>query len=218
MPSRNASKNSQRWWQTSSQWESIGLAVLLTIACVVGRLLLDQPNFKPSMAAAILAGAVLTRWRLAVMVPVVSAMATDLILGTYELPLMVAVYACMTLPVFWFRAIEPLTAWLLPFAGKDSRAKRTPSLVLDLALLNLGSVVAAIVFYTVTSFVVWSATPWYPDGFGGLSLAYWNAIPFLRWMIQGNLVFLNSLAIVWLVYRTALATVPTNDAQPVLPQ
>lgn len=218
MPSRNTVMNSRRWWQTSSQLESIGLVVLLTIACVIGRLVLDQPNFKPSMAAAILAGAVLSQWRLAILVPVVSAIITDAILGTYEMPLMISVYLCLTLPVFWFRMVQGLATEHVPAGWLGSRRGGVRQLVIELGLLNLGSVLAAVVFFVVTSFVVWIATPWYPSGFAGLSQAYWNAIPFLRWMIQGNLLFLNALATAWLTYRAVSLWALENDAQPALPQ
>jgi len=218
MPSQNTSINSRRWWQASSQLESIGLAVLLTVACVIGRLVLDQPNFKPSMAAAILAGAVLSQWRLAMLVPVVSAIITDMILGTYEMPLMISVYACLTLPVFWFRMVQGLATVHVSVGKHGSSWARVRQLAIELGLLNVGAVLAAVVFYVVTSFVVWSATPWYPSGFAGLSQAYWNAIPFLRWMIQGNALFLNALATAWLTYRAVSLWALENDAQPALPQ
>lgn len=216
MTTRNESPKTHSLWQTSSVWESVGLTVALTVACIVGRLYLDQPNFKPSMAAAILAGMALSQWRLAVLVPLLSAIATDMILGTYELPLMIAVYACSVLPVFWFRVVEATGSM-----GEVGSQRRTTvgRMVLDLGIMNLGAVLSAFVFYGVTSFVVWSSTTWYPAGFEGLSQAYWNAIPFLRWMIQGNLLFLNALAIVWLTYRViSVRSLPINDAQPVLPQ
>ncbi|MBL8888737.1 MAG: hypothetical protein JNL67_02080 [Planctomycetaceae bacterium] len=209
-------QNSTAIWQTSTGWESVGLAVALTVACIVGRLWLDQPNFKPSMAAAILAGMALHQWRLAVFVPLFSAIVTDMFLGTYELPLMIAVYACSVLPVFWFRVVEAVR--IFGDHGSQPRAMAV-RLGLDLGMMNLGAVVAAVVFYGVTSFVVWSATPWYPAGMEGLTQAYWNAIPFLRWMVQGNLVFLNALAAAWLAYRAlSMLAVRANDAQPVLPQ
>lgn len=216
MTTRNDFQKTRSLWQTSTALESVGLAVALTVACIIGRLCLDQPNFKPSMAAAILAGVALSQWRLAVLVPLLSAIITDLILGTYELPLMIAVYACSVLPVFWFRVVEAARSFGSVATLRQTAAGR---LALDLGVMNLGAVFAAIVFYVVTSFVVWSATPWYPAGSSGLAQAYWNAIPFLRWMIQGNLLFLNSLVVVWLAYRViSVHSVPVNDAQPILPQ
>lgn len=90
-------------------------------------------------------------------------------------------------------------------------------MAIELGLLNVGAFLAAILFYLITSFVVWSGTPWYPSSFAGLGQAYWNAVPFLRWMIQGNVLFLNALAVAWLSYR-AVAALPIKNAQPALPQ
>jgi hypothetical protein len=218
MTTKNSAGKTHRWWQITSQLESLGLTMVLIVACIVGRLLLDQPNFKPSMAAAILAGAILGNWRLALLVPVVSGVATDWILGSYELPLMFAVYACMAVPVFWFGMMASLLDRLTALSTNSTVGQGIRCLG-ELVALNLGSVLAAVVFYLVTSFVVWCATPWYPDGIAGLGQAYWNAIPFLRWMIQGNLVFMNSLVIAWVGYRACsdLALVMKN-AQPALPQ
>ncbi len=219
MTSPHPSCKIRDWWRVTGTSESIGVILILIVACVGGRLLLDQPNFKPSMAAAILAGAILGNWRLAILVPLVSGLATDLILGTYELALMAAVYVCLALPVFWYR-------WVRSFTERYSRVRSNSTVAkfvavgCELVALNIGAVLSAIVFYLVTSLVVWCATPWYPTGIEGLSQAYWNAIPFMRWMIQGNLLFLNVLALTWLGYRAVSewAWSVDNDAQPVLPQ
>lgn len=210
------SSRSVGWWQSSGQLESITVAAILIFASIAGRLLLDQPNFKPSMAAAILAGAILGNWRLALSVPLVSALVTDVVLGFYEGPLMVAVYVCLALPVFWHPWIQPLVDRCFP-NSRDHGIGTVRRMAIELGLLNVGAFLAAVLFYLITSFVVWSGTPWYPSSFAGLSQAYWNAVPFLRWMIQGNLLFLNALAVAWLSYR-AVAALPIKNAQPALPQ
>jgi hypothetical protein len=189
---------------------------LLIAASVLGRLWLDQPNFKPSLAAAILAGAILRDWRLAVAVPFASLALTDGFLGVYEWPLMVAVYACLTLPVFWSRATEGATRWLCERLGA-SRFGGARSLV-ELVGLNVGAAVSAVLFFAVTSWVVWTSTPWYTPDWTGLSQAYLNALPFLRWMLQGNVLFLQSLLVVWLAYRAAVIGLGANDVRPALPQ
>ncbi len=219
MTSPHPSCKIRDWWRVSGTSELIGVILILIVACVAGRLLLDQPNFKPSMAAAILAGAILGNWRLAILVPLVSGLATDLILGTYELALMAAVYGCLALPVFWYRWVRSFSERYIRGRSNSTVAK-VVTVGCELVALNIGAVLSAIVFYLVTSLVVWCATPWYPTGIEGLSQAYWNAIPFMRWMIQGNLLFLNLLALTWLGYRAASewAWSVDHDAQPVLPQ
>lgn len=210
------SSRSVGWWQSSGQFESLAVAAILIIASIAGRLLLDQPNFKPSMAAAILAGAILGNWRLALSVPLVSALVTDVVLGFYEGPLMVAVYVCLALPVFWHSWIQPLVDRCFPTC-RDHGIGTVRRMAIELGLLNVGAFLAAILFFLLTSFVVWSGTPWYPSSFAGLGQAYWNAVPFLRWMIQGNVLFLNALAVAWLSYRV-VAALPVKNAQPALPQ
>lgn len=204
------------WWQAQTSAETVLVLAFLIIASVLGRLWLDQPNFKPSLAAAILAGAILRDWRLAVAVPFASLALTDGFLGVYEWPLMVAVYACLMLPVFWTRLTDSGTQWLSQRLGAG-RSVAIRSL-LELIRLNVGAAVSAVLFFAVTSWVVWTSTPWYSADWAGLSQAYLNALPFLRWMLQGNVVFLHGLLVVWIGYRAAACAVGANDVRPALPQ
>ena len=215
-PIRTEATTTRAWWQAQTSAESALAMALLISASVVGRLWLDQPNFKPSLAAAILAGAILRDWRLAVVVPFGSLALTDGFLGVYEWPLMVAVYACLTLPVFWTRATESATRALLDRSGWNRSPVARP--MLELIRLNAGAAVAAVVFFVVTSTVVWTSTPWYSQDWAGLSLAHVNALPFLRWMLQGNVVFLHGLLLVWLGCRALAGLAGANDVRPALPQ
>jgi hypothetical protein len=88
-----------------------------------------------------------------------------------------------------------------------------------LVFLNLGAIVSAVGFYLATSLAVWAVTPWYSGDAQGLWQAYLNALPFLRWMLQGNLWFLNLMVCVWAAYRLGAWSLSLrHDAQPALPQ
>jgi len=213
------------WWQVSSRTEGIAVVVGLTAACALGRFLLDQPNFKPSMAAALLAGAILRDWRLAILVPLVSLSLTDWWLGSYEWPLMATVYVCLAAPVFWSRWLDGYFArgrWEVSTADRKTVAGAGPagprpawlSAVGRFLGWNAGAVLGAIVFYLLTSWVVWASTPWYDPTWAGLLQCYAAALPFLKWMLHGNLVFLNSLLVVWLAYRFAATLTTRAVARP----
>lgn len=215
-PNQTDAHATPAWWQAQTSAETVlAMAVLISVS-VLGRLWLEQPNFKPSLAAAILAGAILRDWRLAMVVPFASLALTDGFLGVYEWPLMAAVYACLTLPVFWTRLTESTTRWVSDRCGQHHSAMVRP--LVELIRLNAGAAAGAVVFFVVTSAVVWTSTPWYSQDLAGLSQAYINALPFLRWMLQGNVVFLQGLLLLWVGYRGLACFLVTNDVRPALPQ
>ncbi len=215
-PNQTDAHATRAWWQAQTSAETVLAMAVLIGASVLGRLWLEQPNFKPSLAAAILAGAILRDWRLAMVVPFASLALTDGFLGVYEWPLMVAVYACLTLPVFWTRTTESATRWIIDRCGRQHSGMARP--LVELVRLNAGAAASAVVFFVVTSAVVWTSTPWYSQDWAGLSQAYLNALPFLRWMLQGNVIFLHSLLLLWVGYRGLAGVLVTNDVRPALPQ
>lgn len=156
----------------------VAVAAALCLFAVACRFWIDVPNFQPMMAVAMLAATWIRDWRWAVMVPALSLVLSDLWFGSYELPVMIAVYGCMVSPVLWVRMT-------------DRSPARNP--LLRLLNWNLGGVSAALLFFIVTNFVCWAATPWYPPTWAGLMSCYWAAIPFLRWMVLGNLFFVTTL-------------------------
>lgn len=161
--------------------------VVLCLVAIAGRLLIETPNFQPLIATAILAGAIVGNWRSAIFVPLAAMGLTDIWLGGYELPLMLAVYTCLLLPVFW----APLAQ---RFLGKSP--------LLRLLGWNVGGFLAAILFFVVTNLVCWAATPWYPKTWAGLQHCYWAALPFFRWMALGNLCFVSLLGGGWLMLES----------------
>lgn len=57
----------------------------------------------------------------------------------------------------------------------------------------LGGIAAALVHYLVSDFGVWYASPYYTQDMSGFLQCYYLALPFLRNMLIGNLVFCTIL-------------------------
>ena len=138
--------------QTLNTLIAAGLIVL--VVCL--RLLPHPANFAPVAAAAIFGGAVLPR-RLAIWVPLLAMVASDLIIGLHNLVLLT--WGCYALT-----------------ALASSYFLRKPSLVRG-ASLTLG---ASIGFFLVTNFGVWAASGMYMHTWAGLARCFEMALPFFR--------------------------------------
>ena len=49
----------------------------------------------------------------------------------------------------------------------------------------------SLLFFIISNFAVWIATPWYSKTFQGLVQCYWMAIPFFRNTILGDLFYVG---------------------------
>lgn len=177
----------------------IGAVVLLILLGATIRVLRDAgivalpPNVAPITAMAIFSGAVLPR-RLAFVLPLTAMLASDLLIGFYALPVMVAVYASF--------AISNLIGFLV-------RGRRT-------ARLLGASLLASTVFYLVTNAAVWAFESMYTHDLTGLGQAYVAGLPFFRNTLLGDLGFtatffgLYQLGVVYWSRRQAISTSPTH--------
>lgn len=147
--------------------------VLLVAIGVVGRW--GQPDwaFTPIAAIGLLAGYALP-WRLAVTVPLVAMLITDLALPSYgSVAILLTVYGAM--------AVTPwLGSWLRRPVG---------SLRVGLARWFGLAASPALLFFVTTNFAVWAATSHYPKTTAGLVDCYVAAIPFLKRMLAGDLTY-----------------------------
>lgn len=89
---------------------------------------------------------------------------SDLFIGFFSLPLMVAVYVSHLFGI-------PLGAWIAK--------KKTPSRVIAAPLIS------ATIFFLVTNFAL--LYPQYPHTLPGIGLAYLNGLPFFRGTLIGDL-------------------------------
>ena len=138
-----------------------------------------QPTwcFTPTAAAAIFAGWYFSRWAVAALVPLSILAISDLLLPSYDsIPVLIATYAVMTLPVYF---------------GRLQRRERGPAATA--ARWALFSLLPATLFFIVSNFAVWAFQSDYPKSLTGLGECYVAAIPFFRWMLTGDVFYLAIL-------------------------
>ncbi|MBW3568603.1 hypothetical protein KY385_00535 [Candidatus Parcubacteria bacterium] len=143
----------------------IVLAICLIIFAIIFRLFPHPANFAPIAAVAIFAGAILPmRWALTL--PLAAIIASDLIIGMHSLILFT-----------WgsFLAI----AWLCSRYLKNIKA-------VNIGFASLG---ASTLFYLVSNFGVWLEGRLYPPTLEGLISCYYNALPFFRNTLLGDLAY-----------------------------
>ena len=128
------------------------------------------PNFQAIAGTALFAGFFFRSRSTAAAVPLVAMVASDLVLGGYELPVMVAVYASLAAPIAW-------RGWL---------RRRTSA-----ARVAGATVFSTLLFFAATNLAVWYA--WYPQTAAGLGRCYVAALPFLVYSLSGDLLFAGVL-------------------------
>jgi hypothetical protein len=141
----------------------------LIALAVAGRLLPHAPNFTPVAAAALFAGAYFRRPLVAILVPLVAMLASDLLwLGTHDWRVMAAVYVSFSLPAL---------------LGNLTRGKRRWLRVIVCSLASSGC------FFLTTNFAVWASGSMYEASWQGLARCYVLALPFLKYTIGGDLAW-----------------------------
>ncbi len=154
---------------TSDNKISIIFACVLISLAVVSRLMPHPANFTPLAAIALFGGALLPR-RLAVSLPLVAMVVSDLIIGLHP-----TIYAT------WgsFAVIALVSS--LKFRK------------VNVANVLASSLAASVFFFLVTNFAVWLEGRLYAPTISGLVQCYYNALPFFRNTLTGDLVFTTSL-------------------------
>jgi hypothetical protein len=166
---------------------------LLVAIGVVGRWGQPEWCFTPTAAAAIFAGYYFASWPIAVMVPLAILGLTDLLLPVHDnLPVLLTTYAAMTVPVWLGRIM--------------ARREFDWSASWRWALCGL---VPATLFFVVTNFAVWAFQSDYEKSVAGVVHCYWAALPFYRWMLAGDVLYLTVL-----LACIALARMGAPAAQP----
>jgi hypothetical protein len=156
--------------------------VLLIAIGVAGRWGQPQWCFTPTAAAAIFAGFYFSRAAIAVLVPLAVLGVSDLALPTYNnIPVMIATYAVMTVPVWLGRMLR-------------ERPSGWAAAVLRCAVCGL---VPATLFFLVSNFAVWAFQSDYEKSLAGLARCYWAAVPFYRWMLAGDVFYIATLFSCW---------------------
>ena len=141
------------------------LGITLMLIGVVLRLLPHPENFTPVTAIALFSGVVLSP-AIALTVPLLVMIATDMIIGPHPLFLLT-----------WgsFFAVSLIGVAI----KKNARVGR----------IFLGSLSGSLLFFIVTNLGVFLFQNMYPKNFSGFFQCYWMAIPFFRNSLAGDLFF-----------------------------
>lgn len=138
----------------------------IILFAAVMRLVPHYPNFTPVAAIALFGGAHFSKRWLAFLVPITALLVSDLLLGFHN----------MMLPVYLSFALVVLLGGLL-----KKNIRPLPVIGASLA--------ASTLFFLITNFAVWLASPFYPQTLSGLINCYAMAIPFYHSGLLGDLFY-----------------------------
>jgi len=158
-------------------WGIAGLLVALAAVVRIGAfegLLPLPPNAAPMVGVALLAGVVLRSRALAIAVPLTAMAMSDAWIGTYNLPVMMTVYAALLVPVVLSRVV----------LVRDK---------LNLARLGGSTLASSLVFFVSTNLAVWTFGGWYDHTWLGLTECFVAALPFLKYAVVGDLMWTSIL-------------------------
>ena len=173
---------------------AIGVFGLLVGLGVASRLIkevcpLVPPNFHAIVGTALFAGFLLRSRALAAGVPLVAMWLSDLVIGGYDLPIMVTVYASLVAPIAW-------RGWL--------RRRVSATRVAGAAIAS------SLLFFAATNLAVWYV--WYPHTTAGAARCYAAALPFLGYSLSGDLLFAGALFAVYALATRSSAQATRNLA------
>jgi len=156
---------------------TIGLFVFLIAFIVLFRVLRDAgfisfaPNVSPVAAVALFGGILFPR-KFAVVLPLVAMAIADSLIGFYSLPVMISVYGSFAL-IALLGTVKKFTA--------------------SFATTIITSFSGAVLFYLITNAAVWLFSTMYAPTLSGLIQSYIMGLPFLRFTLFGDLLFISLL-------------------------
>jgi hypothetical protein len=151
---------------SSKLWSDLALVVFLIAFNVLVRLVPHAPGLWPFAASALFAGRMLRLPALAIVVPVVAVLVSNLVLPGDDWRITLAVCLAVALPA------------LLGIASRRWHGA-VPVIVAMLA--------SSVAFFVVTNFAVWAFGTMYPQTGAGLVACYIAALPFLDKTVFGDL-------------------------------
>ena len=135
------------------------------------------PNLELITAVSVLA-AIIIGWKAAIIVPLISMILSDLIIGN------------SSIFVFTWGAFAIIGLGSLVLRKVNNKPKAQ-------IVYSLGFAVASsFTFFIITNFGVW-AQGWYPATLAGLITCYTVALPFYRTMLIGNMIIVPIAVYVW---------------------
>jgi len=166
------------------------MAIFFIIATVILRLIPHLPNFAPIAALALFGGTYLNK-KYALLIPLLAMFFSDYFIGFAEVWVTFSIY---------------LSFFLIGLIGLWLRNHR------KLPNIAGASLAGSILFFIITNFAVFAATPWYPKTFQGLVQCYTMAIPFFRNTVLGDLFYVGAMfglyeLVLFIIRRRASITV-----------
>lgn len=155
--------------------ELVAFVGLLVLAVASRFWLVDIPNFKPIAAIALLSGLLFSRVGFAIALPILAMLISDQAIGTYEAPIMFAVYGSLALCPF------------IGFVGGRLVKSKCMGWLGQSGVLLTSAMVMSVVFFVTTNLAVW--TQWYENSWQGLVACFVAALPFFKYTILSNVIF-----------------------------
>ncbi|TND01157.1 MAG: hypothetical protein FD123_4278 [Bacteroidetes bacterium] len=155
---------------TTPRFIFVCCAILLIGA---SRLLPHPFNFTPVLAMGLFAGAMLSSFSMALLIPLAAMFLSDIFLGFHN--------------TMWGTYAATAVSSFLGYAIRNK---------LNIVSVSGTSVASAILFFLVSNFAVWAMpTPElnYPQSFAGLIAGYESALPFFRATLFSNLLYTGLL-------------------------
>ncbi len=145
------------------------LAAALIAVSVIGRIIPHPWNMTPVIGATIFAGVTLgKKW--ALVIPLVSMLASDMVIGFYNWKFMVVVYGAM---------------FLIGLASYFSKNKKGTAVFLS------RPIAASLFFFLTTNAAVCFFGTMYPHSMAGLIASYISGLPFMGHDLIGNLLYVS---------------------------
>lgn len=164
------------------------MAIFFVLEAVILRLIPHAPNFAPIAALALFGGVYLDR-KYALLIPLLGMFFSDLYIGFAPLWVTFSVYGS-------FLFIGLIGLWI--------RKHKNTGNIIGATLFG------SIIFYLVTNFAVWVATPWYSKDISGLISCYYLALPFFRNTLLGDLFYVG---VMFGLYELVLFALPKKVFQ-----
>lgn len=150
---------------------NILLIIIVSTLGLIFRIIPHVPNFSPFLAIVMFSG-VYTSHKKSLIIPFIALFISDLFLGFYHWPVMLAVYGSYTL-------MAVLGIWL----KKHKSALN----------ITTGALASGLLFFVITNLAVWGSSSWYTHDLSGLSYCFALAVPFFRMTILSNLLYTGLL-------------------------
>ena len=187
---------------------------LIIVLAIITRFIPHMPNFAPVTALAIFSAANMG-WKKAAGLTLAVRFISDIFLGFFSWPLMVAVYASHLVGVglgVWIKNFNhPVSLRETPLLDRRGGSAVIPGYSAELSSFSRrstpalaggrwleqwmkivsSSLAASAVFFLVTNFAFLYAT--YPHSIAGIMAAYANGLPFLRGTLLGDLSYTVAL-------------------------